>query len=135
MENITRIGVSVEPELLEKFDRLIEDEGYGSRSEAIRDLIRDKLMDSECRNPESDVASTLTILYKHDVPGLVNNLLELQHHSSVKIYATTHVHLDGHYCLEVLIAGGKAREVRKLTDAIRALRGVVYGKLVLTGAL
>ena len=135
MENITRIGVSVEPELLEKFDRLIEDEGYGSRSEAIRDLIRDKLMDSECRNPESDVASTLTILYKHDVPGLVNNLLELQHHSSVKIYATTNVNLDGHYCLEVLIAGGKAREVRKLTDAIRALRGVVYGKLVLTGAL
>lgn len=134
MERIIRTGVSVEPELLEKFDKLIKEEGYGSRSEAIRDLIREKLVESECRNPGQDVTATLTILYNHDIPGLVNNLLELQHHSKVKLYATTHVHLDCHYCLEVLIAGGKAREIRKLTDAIRALRGVVYGKLVLTRA-
>ncbi len=132
MEKIARFGVSLDQDLLRKFDELIEKEGYISRSEALRDLIREKLVSSEIDNPDEDVVGSLTLLYNHDIPGLVNNLLELQHHSRVKIFATTHVHVDNHNCVEVLLARGKAGDVMELANAVRAQRGVIHGKVVLT---
>ena len=135
MERITRFGVSLNSKLLRRFDALIKEEGYSSRSEAIRDLLREKIVESECSNPDEEVVGTLTMLYNHDVPGLVNNLLDIQHHCKAKVSATTHIHLDEHHCVEVLLARGKAKDVRELADAVRALKGVDYGKLVLTKAV
>lgn len=132
MEKIARFGVSLDQDLLKKFDELIEREGYISRSEALRDLIREKLVSSEIDDPDVEVVGSLTLLYNHDIPGLVNNLLELQHHSQVKIFATTHVHVDNHNCVEVLLTRGKAGDVMELANAIRAQRGVIQGKVVLT---
>jgi len=134
-EIYTRFGVSLDEDLLRKFDEVIEQEGYASRSEALRDLIREKLVGSECDNPEEEVVGTLTMLYSHDVPGLVEQLMEMQHHSDAQVTATTHIHLDHHFCVEVIIARGKTRDVRELSSAVRALKGVEYGKLVLTKAV
>lgn len=131
----TRFGVSLDEDLLRKFDEVIEQEGYASRSEALRDLIREKLVGSECDNPEEEVVGTLTMLYSHDVPGLVEQLIEMQHHSDAHVTATTHIHLDNHFCVEVILSRGKARDVRELSSAITALKGVEYGKLVLTKAV
>lgn len=135
MEKLTRLGVSLDAELLKKFDTLIEEEGYASRSEAFRDLIREKLVGIECSNPEEEVVGTLTMLYNHEVTGLVEQLLEMQHHSKAHVTATTHIHLDNHCCVEVIIAKGKAKDVRELADSVKALKGVEYGKLVLTKAV
>ena len=135
MKKVTRFGVSLDSELLGKFDAIIENEGYASRSEALRDLIREKLVGSECDNPDEEVVGTLTLLYNHDVPGLAEQLLEIQHHSEAHVTATTHIHLDNHYCVEVIIVSGIARNVMDLSNGVRALKGVLYGKLVLTKAV
>ena len=135
MEKLTRFGVSLDEELLRKFDEVIGGEGYSSRSEALRDLIREKLVGSECSNPDEEVVGTLTMLYNHDVTGLVEQLLEMQHHSKAHVTATTHIHLDNHFCVEVIIARGLAKDVREMADTVKALKGVAYGKLVLTKAV
>lgn len=135
MEKVTRFGVSLDSELLGKFDAIIEEEGYASRSEALRDLIREKLVGSECDNPDEEVVGSLTLLYNHDVPGLSQQLLEIQHHSDAHVTATTHIHLDNHFCVEVIIATGMVRDVKDLSDGVRALKGVLHGKLVLTKAV
>ena len=135
MERLTRFGVSLDEDLLRKFDAVIEEEGYASRSEALRDLIREKLVGSECDNPDEKVVGTITMLFNHDVPGLVEQMLEMQHHSEAQVTATTHIHLDNHLCVEVVIVRGKARDVRELSDTIKALKGVEYGKLVMTKTL
>ena len=135
MEKLTRFGVSLDEELLRKFDSVIEEEGYASRSEALRDLIREKLVGSECDNPDEEVVGTLTMLYNHDVPGLVELLMDMQHHSEAHVTATTHIHLDNHFCVEVIITRGKAQDVRALSNTIKALKGVEYGKLVMTKAV
>jgi CopG family transcriptional regulator, nickel-responsive regulator len=132
MDKVTRFGVSLDTDLLKKFDTVLKEEGYASRSEALRDLIREKLVGQECNNPEEEVVGTLTILYNHDAPGLVLQLMDMQHHSDAHVTATTHIHLDNHFCVEVIFVRGKAKDVRDLTDSAKALKGVDYGKLVLT---
>ncbi|UCE36687.1 MAG: nickel-responsive transcriptional regulator NikR [Thermoplasmata archaeon] len=132
METITRVGVSFEPELLKKFDALIWEKGYSSRSEAIRDLVRKSILDSEVKDERSDVIGTLTIIYDHDVGDVTNKLLHIQHHHHSEISSTTHLHIDEHLCLEVLVVKGKAKDVRALSDNIKAVKGVKHGELVIT---
>ena len=129
---VERVGVSFEPELLDKFDELIKAKGYTNRSEAIRDLIRKSLIESEVETGKGDVIGTLTIIYDHDVGDVTNRLLHLQHQHHSEISSVTHIHVDKHTCLEVLVVRGRARNVRKLADNLRAIKGVRYGELVLT---
>jgi len=132
MEKIVRFGVSLEPELLKKFDKLIKKKGYGSRSEAIRDLVRKSLIVSEIEAEKGDVIGTLTIIYDHDVGDVTDRLLHLQHRHHSEISSTTHIHVDEHTCLEVLVVRGKAMNVRRLADNIKAIKGVKHGELVIT---
>ena len=128
---VERVGVSFEPELLAKFDALIKKEGYTNRSEAIRDLVRKSLIESEIETEKGDVIGTLTIIYDHDVGDVTNRLLHLQHHHHSEISSTTHIHVDEHTCLEVLVVRGKARNVRRLADNVKAIKGVKHGELVI----
>jgi len=131
---VERVGVSFEPELLVKFDVLIKAKGYTNRSEAIRDLVRKSLIESEVEGEKGDVIGTLTIIYDHEAANVTNRLLHLQHHHHSEISSTTHIHVDEQTCLEVLVVRGKGNEIRELADNIRAIKGVKHGELVLTKA-
>jgi CopG family transcriptional regulator, nickel-responsive regulator len=131
-EKITRFGVSIEPELLKNFDKIIKKEGYSNRSEKIRDLIRKNLITQETTDPNTEAIGTLTMIYDHHTGNLTNKLLALQHDHHSEILTTTHVHIDHNNCLEVLVLKGKTKNIKKLSDNIRALKGIKHGELVIT---
>jgi len=133
MSELARTGVSLEEDLLREFDRLITRRGYKNRSEAIRDLIREALL-TETVDANKPVVGTLTLVYDHHTPNLSEKLTAAQHTAGALVLAATHVHLDHHYCLEVIIMKGKSRELQQLADGMLALRGVELGKLVLTNS-
>ena len=133
MPQLSRTGVSLDEELLKVFDKLIAKRGYANRSEAFRDLIREALLADQV-DSNSPVVGTLTLVYDHHVPNLAQKLTEVQHVAGAMVLAATHVHLDHHYCLEVIIMKGRAKEIQKLADRMLAMRGVELGKLVLTNS-
>lgn len=133
MSQLSRTGVSLEEDLLKEFDRLIAKRGYQNRSEAFRDLIRQALL-TETIDSNKPVVGTLTLVYDHHVPNLSQKLTETQHVAGAMILAATHVHLDDHYCLEVIIMKGRTKEIQGVADRMLALRGVELGKLVLTNS-
>jgi CopG family nickel-responsive transcriptional regulator len=132
MENITRFGVSVKPDLLKKFDKMIKKEGYTNRSEAIRDIIRRNLIMEKNKDPNAEAIGTLTMIYDHHVGSLTDRLLDLQHDHTKEILVTTHVHIDHRNCLEVIVLKGKVGTIQKLADKIKALKGIKHGELVIT---
>jgi CopG family nickel-responsive transcriptional regulator len=131
MSTLIRTGISLDSELLRRFDRVIRKKGYKNRSEAIRDLVRDYAVAEDVEENRT-VVGTLTMVYDHHRPKLSEQLIEAQHDAENKVLAATHVHLDHHNCLEVIIMRGRSSEVSHLADRILSLRGVKHGKLVLT---
>ena len=127
-----RFGVSLNAALLRNFDRLITRKGYVNRSEAIRDLIRDKLVKEEWETGNKETVGTVTIVYSHDTRELLDMLTDVQHDCHTSIISSMHVHLDSHNCLEVIIVKGKGRDVKKIADRLICTKGVKHGKLVLT---
>lgn len=132
MGEITRFGISIDSELLEGFDRLITRKGYSNRSEAIRDLIRDSMVDVEWAEGDRETVGTITIVYNHEVRELSDKLTDLQHGHFAAIVSALHVHLDAHNCLEVLVVKGKSAEIRAIADAVIGAKGVKHGKLTMT---
>lgn len=132
MGELSRIGVAIDSDLLEKFDRLIEERGYTNRSEAFRDLIREELVAKAWQEPEAQVVGTVTLVYDHHVRLLSEKLTDMQHDHYHNVLSTLHVHLDHDNCLEVLVVRGKAERVRKLADALIATKGVKHGQLTIT---
>ena len=128
----TRFGVSIEDGLLRRFDRLIARKGYGNRSEAIRDLIRDVLVTDEGEAGIEETAGTITLVYSHDVRELTDTLTDIQHRYHGSVISTMHIHLDNHTCLEVLVVKGKGGEIKKIADRLIGTKGVLHGKLTLT---
>jgi CopG family nickel-responsive transcriptional regulator len=129
---IERIGISLEDDLLRQFDRLIEQKGYVNRSEAIRDLIRDALVQrewSESDGSEERVA-VATLVYDHDSSSLAQKLAHIQHENHKAVVSALHVHMDAHNCLEVLVLRGRARDVVRMGEGLVSTKGVKYGKLV-----
>lgn len=131
MAELVRTGVSIEADLLEKFDELLAQRGYQNRSEALRDLIRDMLVNEEI-NDNRPVVATLSMIYDHHRPELSQKLNETQHHHHDLVLAATHVHLDEENCFEVVIMKGPAGEVKHMADHMLSLKGVKHGKLVMT---
>ncbi|MBN2065185.1 MAG: nickel-responsive transcriptional regulator NikR [Candidatus Thermoplasmatota archaeon] len=131
-EKITRFGVSIEPDLLKKFDKQIRKKGYTNRSEAIRDIIRKEIIAERQTNPEEKAIGTLTMVYDHHTGSLTERLLALQHDHTSEILTTTHIHIDHNNCLEVLILQGKTGRIQKLADQIKSLKGIKHGELVMT---
>jgi CopG family nickel-responsive transcriptional regulator len=132
MGELSRIGVAIDSELLEKFDTLISRRGYSNRSEAFRDLIRDELVERAWEAPNSEVVGTVTLVYDHHVRLLSEKLTDLQHGSYDHILSTLHVHLDHDNCLEVLVVRGKAAAVRQIADTLISTKGVKHGRLTIT---
>jgi CopG family transcriptional regulator, nickel-responsive regulator len=133
MSSLIRTGISLEQDLLEKFDLLIKQKGYSNRSEAIRDLVRDHFVEEDIASNKVVVA-TLTLIYDHHQPKLSEQLIGAQHDYKGKVLATTHVHLDHRNCLEVIILKGRGTDAKQFSYRLLSLKGVKHGKLVLTAA-
>lgn len=132
MEHSKRFGVSISSELLEKFDDKIEERMYTNRSEAIRDLIRDFLVEEDWKEPDEQIIGSLTLIYDHDVSGISDELTDLQHSAEAEVLSSMHLHLDKHNCMEIIAIKGKAKEVKETSDKLISRRGVKHGKLVMT---
>ena len=132
MGKLVRFGVSMDSDLLASFDELIEDKGYQNRSEAIRDLVRDNLVQLEWQKQDEQTVATVTLVYSHDVRELADKLLDLQHDTHALIVSSLHVHLDEHNCLEVLVQRGRAGEVAPVAEKLISTKGVRHGKIAMT---
>lgn len=129
MGKTIRFGVSLNSDLLDKFDALCEEKSYQTRSEAIRDLIRGVLVQKEWEQTDKEIAGVLSLVYDHHVSDLAQKLTELQHDSHEIILSSLHVHLDHHNCLEVLILRGPGEGIQALSQKLISTKGVKYGKL------
>jgi CopG family transcriptional regulator, nickel-responsive regulator len=132
MGALSRIGVAIDTELLRRFDRFIAQKGYENRSEAFRDLIRDRLVGSAVVAPNAFVVGTVTLIYDHHTRLLPEKLTDLQHEHHHIIISTLHAHLDHESCLEVVVLRGKSKEVQKLADRLISTKGVQHGRLVMS---
>ena len=134
MGKVVRTGIALPPKLLERFDAAIKAKKYKNRSEAVRDLIRDFLVEQKWSgNPEEKGIASLTLIYDHHSGSFVRRMTSIQHNHPGLIKSTLHSHLDAHNCLEVIVLEGKMSDIRKLADSLLALKGVKHGKLVTTG--
>lgn len=132
MSALIRFGVSIDQELLERFDHEVVVKGYANRSEAIRDLIRNQLVELDWSGEDEEVAGTITLVYNHHVRGLSDLLLELQHRFHDLIVSVMHVHLAHDRCLEVLVIKGRAGDAREVAARLLGVKGVFHGKLTAT---
>jgi CopG family nickel-responsive transcriptional regulator len=132
MGTLSRIGIALDSELLKRFDRSIEQRGYTNRSEAFRDLIRDRLVTEQTAAPDAVVVGTVTLIYDHHASGVSEKLTTLQHEHHDLVVSTSHAHLDHDSCLEVLIVHGRSAQVEKFADLLIGLKGVQHGRLVMT---
>jgi CopG family nickel-responsive transcriptional regulator len=129
---LIRTGVALDSELLKRFDRLIRAEGYGNRSEAFRDVIRDRLNEASLESGEAFVVGAVTLIYDHHSRLLPDKLMELQHEYHEIIISTVHSHLDHDMCLEVVVVKGRHKRVQELGNRLIGLKGVQHGKLVMS---
>ena len=132
MHHLSRFGVSLEEDLLAAFDLSIAGAGYQNRSEAIRDLIRDHLIQKRITQEDIDVIGVVTLVYDHRIHRLSDLLADMQHKAEVAINASLHIHLDEHNCLEVIVLRGRSEKVHTIASKLIATKGVQNGKLVTT---
>ena len=129
---LSRIGIALDSDLLKRFDRSISRRGYTNRSEAFRDLIRDRLVAEQTAEPKATVVGTVTLIYDHHAYGITEKLTEVQHENHDLVVSTSHAHLDHESCLEVLIVHGQSARVAQFADRLIGLKGVQHGRLVMT---
>ena len=130
--DLQRFGVSIDASLLDQFDKSIEAKGYTNRSEAIRDLIRDYLVEEKWRTEASPAVATITLVYNHHLREMSDKLTDLQHQFHEHIISVLHVHLDAHNCLEVLVVKGDAAVIQMIAGRLSSTKGVKHCKLVTT---
>ncbi|MBI1993654.1 MAG: nickel-responsive transcriptional regulator NikR [Deltaproteobacteria bacterium] len=134
MTKVSRFGVSLEDDLLRSFDRSIAEMGYANRSEAIRDLIRDHLIQKKVSKGEGEIVGVVSLVYDHRTHRLGDILADMQHKAQVAVNASLHIHLDVHNCLEVIVIRGEGGKVHEVAGKLIATKGVENGKLVTTTA-
>ncbi|MFB3924632.1 MAG: nickel-responsive transcriptional regulator NikR [Syntrophales bacterium] len=125
MSGIVRFGVSLDLDLLRRFDDHIKKKRYTNRSEAVRDLIRDDLVKREWAE-NREVTGAITLVYDHHTRELVNRILDLQHDFHDYIISTQHIHLSHDHCLEIIVARGKSSEVEKLFRKLKSTKGIKH---------
>ena len=133
MADLTRVSISLESALLGAFDASIAQRGYATRSEAIRDLIRDRLVQEQAQHAEGEQVAVVTLVYDHHARELAARLIDKQHHHHDVVVSTLHVHLGERHCLEVSVLRGPVEEVRHLGDDLVATKGVLHGDIMFTG--
>lgn len=134
MGELVRFGVSLDAALLEEFDELCAARGYASRSEALRDVIRQALLEERATRAELPATGVLSLVYDHHRHDLSQQLTQRQHDAHECVVASLHVHLDHHNCLEILVLRGSAGQIGELADGLRAVRGVKYGAFNVTSS-
>jgi CopG family nickel-responsive transcriptional regulator len=132
MPDLTRVTISLETALLDAFDRRNEAKGYTTRSEAIRDLIRDRLIREEGEQREGEQVAVVMLVYDHHARELAARLIDKQHHHHDLVVSSLHVHLGERHCLEVSVLRGPVGEVRHLGDDLLATKGVLHGEITFT---
>lgn len=129
---LERISLAIESDLLARFDRLLEERALGNRSEAVRDLIRRRLVEDELEDDDAAAVASLTLVYDHEQRELATRLVESGHSHHARVLSTLHVHLDDRLCLEVQVLKGALHELRHYADHLLGLKGVKHGQLVLS---
>ena len=129
MDKVERIGVSLEPDLLAAFDAMIEEKGYGNRSEALRDLIRKDLASNQLGDPNARAVGVVLLVFDHHTAKLTEKLLHLQHSHLLHTISSLHVHLDHHHCLEIIVLQGVVSEIRSVGERMICLKGVKQGRV------
>jgi CopG family nickel-responsive transcriptional regulator len=132
--DLERVSLAIERGLLRRFDRLLERRGLGNRSEAVRDLIRRRLVEEEALNGRGEVVASLTLVYDHAQRELSDRLVATGHHHHARVLSAMHVHLDDRMCLEVMALRGTPAELRHFADHVIGLKGVKHGQLVVSSA-
>ncbi len=132
-EKVERFAISVEKELLYAFEKLRRKIGYTSRSEAIKDLMRDFLIREKWRAGNENVTGVISIVYDHEKRTLPEKLIDLQHKRLANIISTMHIHIDERNCLEVIVLKGRARAIKRFADEIRTIKAVKHVQLIMTG--
>lgn len=128
MSDLVRVSMSIEQPLLDRLEGLVKASRYTNRSEFIRDMIRERLVQQAWEGNQEGVG-TVTLVYNHHKRRLSQKLTELQHHHHTKVLAATHVHLDEALCAETILMRGRAREIRHLADQLRQQKGVLHATL------
>lgn len=131
---LERVSLAIEKDLLRRFDRLLAKRRLGNRSEAVRDLIRKRLVDEANEGGRGEAVASLTLVYDHAQRELSDRLIASGHHHPARVLSTMHVHLDERMCLEVMALRGKPAELRHFADHLIGLKGVKHGQLVLSAA-
>ena len=127
--SVTRFGVSIDSALLDKFDTMIKQKGYSNRSEAIRDMIRERFLQEDIKEGSKEMVGTVTIIYNHHELELPGELMHDQHKHHDFVLSTVHVHLDEHNCMEVILLKGRAGDISDFANRVISRRGVKHGKL------
>ncbi|MDD1650851.1 MAG: nickel-responsive transcriptional regulator NikR [Methylococcaceae bacterium] len=131
MDKLVRFSVTMESDLLERFDALVASRGVRvNRSEAIRDLVREALVDDVIEDPDALIAGTITMVFDHHESDLSEKLTAIQHQHIQEIVSTVHVHLDSNYCLEVIVLRGTSSKIGAIANTLLGPKGVKHGKLV-----
>lgn len=125
MSKLIRFGVSLDEELLMKFDRHIKAKKYTNRSEAIRDMIREELVRKEW-SENREVTGAITLVYDHHTRELINKVLDVQHDYHTCILSTQHIHLDHHNCFEIVVTKGKSKEIEELYQKLKSIKSVKH---------
>jgi len=128
MPKVFRFGISLEKDLLDKFDRLIRGKNYTNRSEAFRDLIREDLVRDQWQKNKK-IVGAITLIYDHHKRELVNKLMDIQHDFGGIIISSQHIHLDRNNCLEITAVKGSSKEAKELADSLKSVKGVKHGTL------
>lgn len=131
MSELTRLGISINSDLLSKFDKSLDEKGYTNRSEAFRDLVRNFIIETEWES-NTEVVGVVTIIYDHHIHELTEKLNNIQHQHTHLINSTLHVHLDHDNCLEAIVLKGKSSEIRNLANRLIGTKGVKHGELART---
>jgi len=132
-EGVERFAISVEKDLLNAFERLRKRIGYRSRSEAIKDLMRDFLVREKWRAGNKHVTGVISVVYNHEKRALPEKLIDLQHRRLANIISTMHIHVDEDNCCEVIALKGMGKSIKKIADEIRSLKSVKHVRLLMTG--
>ncbi|MCK9582420.1 MAG: nickel-responsive transcriptional regulator NikR [Endomicrobiales bacterium] len=126
-----RFGLSIDKKLAQDFDHLSKARKHSNRSKAIEDLMRQELLFSSVASLKGNIAGAFSMVYNHHRRDLVNKIIDIQHDAGDVIISSQHVHLDHNNCLEILVLKGNAELINKLTDTIRAQKGVTNCGLII----
>jgi CopG family nickel-responsive transcriptional regulator len=132
VSELVRLSISLERPLLKQLEALVKRSRYANRSEFIRDLVRQRLVEQQWSDSRQDVVGTITMVYDHHTRQLTDKLVDIQHDYHDHILASTHVHLSHDLCAEMIMIRGSAPRIRQITDRLRQQRGVLHAELAMS---